>query len=387
MTWLHTGKIKAFEQSQLNYERAKQLNIEGFKQKDKPFTITQQALSMLQVQCGYDQTLVLQEIQAIIQYPNHPSTLYDRRNFLHRIRRAHYPFKNYHYLIEYNTANGLVIDDIYFDKRLTGTKDPFSNERTMMYHVEQRKDFTDRFDGVKTEKQLEAFQNAWEVRQPTAYAQTMHITVNGMLNELKKAAWLMGVHTQVAYAEDNVTAYTLFHNPSDGPALDLIECLYDTCWGKKSHNAMHLMSIIAQQAHKPTKWTVHSQGAIIFLTALKAYKKKHKNVLVNHQLSIHGAGANMNQIRQVAQALGVKIVGERNNPFDLVPNLAGRNNLSLGSLMRSWAFKHLVKGNNMGASPHTLPFLGIETYLGQLQELGEHKMAKRVADYIKKYCV
>ncbi len=42
---------------------------------------------------------------------------------------------------------------------------------------------------------------------------------------------------------------------------------------------------------------------------------------------------------------------------------------------------------NVGASPHTLPYLGIEIYHQQLQALGFHKKAKQVKKYIDKHCV
>lgn len=53
-----------------------------------------------------------------------------------------------------------------------------------------------------------------------------------MKNPLDKAAWLMGAHIDVAYAEANVQEYTLFHNPSDGNGVfssltDVAECLWD----------------------------------------------------------------------------------------------------------------------------------------------------------------
>ena len=384
MTWKHIGTKSAFKHVVLDYEQAKNLKIEGFKLGDPDILITHQALSMLRVQCGYDQRMVLKEIKLIMRNPNNPSSLKHSRNFLKRLYRTKTPFRNYHYLIEYITGSGVIIEEILFDERLSVPSSPFSRERTMMYNVTQ--DGNSVYDGPKNKEQILELQNEWQLPKATPYAQTQHITVNGMLNNLTKAGWLMGVHTQVAYPDDQVKKYTLFHNPSDGSVLDLVECIFDSTMGRKSHNSKHLASVIKQQANKPTKWTVHSQGAIIFLAALGQYKRISTGQLNNHQLVIHGSGANVAKMKKVAQSLGMQVAGVRNNPFDAVANSAGEP-FSVSGLKRSLQFCGLVLGKSEGASPHTLPYLGIETYRTQLQLLGKLKKEKQVASYIRKHCI
>lgn len=63
--------------------------------------------------------------------------------------------------------------------------------------------------------------------------------------------------------------------------------------------------------------------------------------------------------------------------------MLGRNDLSRSSLVRSIKFMGLVFGDNSGASPHTLPFLGLETYATQLQLLGDTTNATKVRKFIK----
>ena len=46
-------------------------------------------------------------------------------------------------------------------------------------------------------------------------------------------------------------------------------------------------------------------------------------------------------------------------------------------------FKGLVTGDDAGASPHTLPFLGLVTYADQLQMLGYNDKADVVRKFIK----
>ena len=77
----------------------------------------------------------------------------------------------------------------------------------------------------------------------THQVNTLHASVNGMLNDYQKAATLMGLHTQVAYNEDRPREYTLFHNPSDGWHFDIIECGFDK-FKLTSHNAQHLATVM-----------------------------------------------------------------------------------------------------------------------------------------------
>ena len=85
----------------------------------------------------------------------------------------------------------------------------------------------------------------------------------------------------------------------------------------------------------------------------------------------------------MAYNAGMTITAIRNNPYDLVPNIAGGNDISGSSLARSVKFRGLVFGDEVGASPHTLPFLGLETYADQLQLLGDREKSATVRKFIK----
>jgi len=83
----------------------------------------------------------------------------------------------------------------------------------------------------------------------------------------------------------------------------------------------------------------------------------------------------------------VEISHIRSNPFDLVPNIAGGANTRISSLKRCLRMSPKIakdNGGNSAVSPHTLPYLGIQTYLEQLQMSGENRAAKRVKRYIEK---
>lgn len=391
MSWIHTGKTHAFNYTGLDKNLAQEYSIRlpSHYQHNK-WQLTHQALLMLASLNDYDVQQVMKEIDYVTHNPHTTYSTKHSLNPLRRLYRWRYPFRSYHYLIQYQTtAAGLVvIDEILFDKALSGANGiNTAAERTMLYHVQR--DANQRYDEAKNRDSILSLENSAAKPTPTAQIRTEHAAVNGMQNSLQKAAWLMGVHAQAAYSADMISAYTLFHNPTDGGLLDLNECIFDKFSRTKSHNAQHLAAVLAQvqQQGKAVKWVVHSQGAIIFNAALIHYRAHYGGRLHLQQLAIHGSGANVKQLTSLATGLGIRIHTVSNNPFDMVPNIAGGNNLSPSSLCRSLKFCGLVLGPNSGpgVSPHTLPYLGIETYKQQLQMFGNHKKAAQVQRFINKH--
>jgi len=253
-------------------------------------------------------------------------------------------------------------------------------------HILISRPSNDTYDKAMNDEGIKKVQGAWEpIPTPTTQIKTQHAAVNGMQNELTKAMWLMGTHLDRAYEGDGIKAYTLFHNPTDYAKLDLIECAFDKRSGTKSHNAQHLAAVLAQnnQQGKQVKWLAHSQGAIIFCAALEHYRIHYGKPLTGQELAVHGSGSNIERLKRIAHSTGLKVVAVRNNPYDLVPNLADRSKISSSSLVRSMKFKGLVTGGDVGASPHTLPFLGLATYADQLQMLGYNDKADIVRTFIK----
>ena len=346
---------------------------------------TCQALAMLSQLNDYDLKMVCADIIQICANPNAQNSIKHSRNPLRRLWRTQYPFRNYHFLIRYSLDSNFVsITDILFDKQLEGAKNNFAAERTMLYEVKRRSN--DTYDKAMNDEGIKKVQGAWEpIPTPTTQIKTQHAAVNGMQNELTKAMWLMGTHLDRAYEGDGIKAYTLFHNPTDYAKLDLIECAFDKRLGTKSHNAQHLAAVLAQnsQQSKQVKWLAHSQGAIIFCAALEHYRIHYGKPLTGQELAVHGSGSNIERLKRIAHSTGLKVVAVRNNPYDLVPNLADRSKISSSSLVRSMKFKGLVTGGDVGASPHTLPFLGLVTYADQLQMLGYNDKADVVRKFIK----
>ncbi|EKE70565.1 hypothetical protein B3C1_13543 [Gallaecimonas xiamenensis 3-C-1] len=360
---------------------------------DGRLKLKHQAFQMLCSLNDFDRIKVIEEIIAICKDPNAPDVSAQRKNAFQRMRRSQYPFKGYHYLVMFAVAApGIVVNDILFDKRLLGVKEGASHmERNALYRVKRNGHAS--FDNSNTDREIvNKLMDNWDnaTPQPVHRVETRHAAVNGMLNELSKATWLMGTHLDTAYKGQSFDDYTLFHNPSDSAKEDLLECGFDKRAAGRihgfSHNVHHLAAVLneAQQRGQQTHWVAHSQGAIIFARAVRVHLKEIGTPLNCHKVSLHGVGCNMGDARLVCQQAMIQVVSSRNNPFDMVPNLAGGNDLSPSGLVRSLRFAGLVAGENSLASPHTLPYLGLETYYHQLVMTGNHDRARMVAKYLPK---
>ncbi|MED5526625.1 MAG: hypothetical protein VX447_17980 [Pseudomonadota bacterium] len=352
-----------------------------------------QAFQMLCSLNDFDRLKVVEEIVSICKNPSAPDVSVQRKNAFQRLRRSQYPFKGYHYLVMFAVASpGIIIDDVFFDRKLLGVReDGHYLERNALYRVKRTHNTPfekESFDKDIATKLIANWDNARP--QPTHRVETQYAAVNGMLNELSKATWLMGTHLEAAYQNQSFDDYTLFHNPSDSAGEDILECGFDKRFAGRfngySHNVHHLAAVLheAQQRGQRTQWVAHSQGAIIFARAIRVHLTAIGTPLNCHSISLHGVGCNMADVRLVCQQALIPISSSRNNPFDPVPNIAGANDLSASGLWRAYRFMGLVKGDNSLASSHTLPYLGIETYHHQLLLTGNYDHAKMVTRYIAK---
>src|SRR5690554_174560 len=368
-------------------------NTPQFQKLNRRLSLNDQALRMLCSLNDFDRSKVAEELLDIATHPNKIEADVSRRNWFQRLLKTRYPFNSYHYMISYGISKDrrVTVNDILFDKELLGpnTRQP-QLERNALYRVDKTgtAKFTPSFKalGQTSNRVIESIQQSWETSEPvpTHRVDTQYAAVNGMLNPLEKASWLMGVHLEAAHPNTDINQYTLFHNPSDGSAGDLLECLYDKrLTPAKSHNVHHFASVLheAQVRGHRTHWVAHSQGAIIFSRAISLALKKYGGSLNCHSVSLHGVGCNLANIRRACILAGMKIDQERNNPFDFVPNVAGGNNIGSSGLKRSLKFLGLTLGENSLASPHTLPYLGLETYIHQLEFTGNHKHAAYAKEY------
>jgi hypothetical protein len=360
-----------------------------FRTLDKKLVLGDEAFCILRALNDFDRRKVAEELLDIALHPNRLDADTGRRDWFQRLLPSRYPFKGYHYKIRYAIVPGkpVVIVDIYLDHDLLRSKLPDSMQRNALYRVNKMgtASFTPEFKrlGSKSEDVAVALEASWDTENatPTHRIETFHAAVNGMQNNLVKAAWLMGTHLETAYGDkaEPVDNYTLFFNPTDGLSRDLFECAFDKqnlmeC----SNNSQHLAAVLveAQRRGHRTRWVAHSQGAIIFIAAVEFALQHYGVRLDRHSVCLHGAGCNVRQAELTCTRAGITIERVRNNPFDMVPNIFGPNDWSLSGLERSWKFRGLVGKGGPLASPHTLPYLGLETYVEQLRFTGHHELAR-----------
>ncbi|MBK9991228.1 MAG: hypothetical protein IPP19_10975 [Verrucomicrobia bacterium] len=360
--------------------------------KSPTFRFTHQALTMLDQLSDFDTQQVLKEITSLSHNPAPAESIADSTNLLRRLWRCRYPYRNYHYLITFSRTNagGITIEDVMFDENRTGLNVIPSQQRNLLYYL--ARETQERYRDVKSKDEAQKLKLAWKAPTPVNAIHTRHAAVNGMQNDLTKASWLMGTHVDVAYSQSDVQEYTLFHNPTDGIALsDVAECLWDKVAPlpfMASWQVRHLADLLWQQQMngQQTDWVVHSQGAIIFKAAVRQHLTVRAGTkLDRHTVAFHAGGSVLASTKPYLEAAGIKIGLERVNPFDLVPNATGHNDLSPCGLLRALRFVRFIFGNNgenITISPHTLPYLGICTYYLQLKDGGYHRKAQVVHDYM-----
>ncbi|MBC6906012.1 hypothetical protein DWB84_11135 [Saccharophagus sp. K07] len=337
---------------------------------------------------GYDQMQVCKSIEelASIPLPLDGAVNKQRPAFF---KAKHADANAFRFLIKYRvTSEAVVISEICLNDTLFGVKDNSKDERACLYHV-KKLDVTNFHSGVDLNT-VATLPNTWVLEDPVLEVKTKIAAVNGMLNDLRKASWLMGIHAEHAYPQDEIKGYTLFHNPSESALPDFFESVRDNL-GFTTENAKHLAEILAdiQRKGQPVKWVVHSQGGIIFKQAVAHHIKKYPGQsLDKNSVVFHAGGNNKKETEKLLGQVGIrKNAPDKDNPFDLVPHLAGRNDLYPATIKRTLQFWKKVKGNETASvveSPHTLPFISLEAYHHFLTLAGDTKSASRVEKYMKR---
>ncbi|MBQ1783567.1 MAG: hypothetical protein II007_07940 [Gammaproteobacteria bacterium] len=153
--------------------------------------LTHQACQMLCSLNDFDRKQVVNELVQICRDPNAPDIARERTRGWRRLLRTRYPFGGYHYLIKFAVVGGsVVVDEIYFDDKLLGARG-IGHERNALYQVTKSgpaRMTTNVHKGIVDELKMD-----WgrEPPQPIHRIETLHAAVNGMQNDLNKAAWLM----------------------------------------------------------------------------------------------------------------------------------------------------------------------------------------------------
>lgn len=348
------------------------------------------ALKYIQNLNGYDQHQVCKGIEDLARVPAPMDGLVNKQNpAFFKAKEASATVFNF--LIKYSlTSEVIIVSRVGLDRVVLGAKPGGEGERQSLYEIE-KVNSANKFSETSGFNDILALADAWELERAVTKVKTSHAAVNGMLNDLTKASWLMGVHTEAAYSADQIDNYTLFHNPTEGGRADFLESFKDNL-GSTTPVAEHLAAVLldVQQRGEPVKWVVHSQGGIIFKQAVAHHLKHYPNHSLNkNSVVFHAGGNNKNKVNELLSRAGIrKESPDNDNPFDLVPNLAGLNDLSLSSIKRSLQFFGKVIGSedsNPAESPHTLPFISLEAYRGFLVMAKDYTAAARVQQYMDKH--
>lgn len=201
---------------------------------------------------------------------------------------------------------------------------------------------------------------------------TSYAAVNGMLNNLNKATWLMGAHLDFEFGKNEMKEYTLFHNPSESGGSDFWESVQDKL-GFTTDVTRQFSKVLqdSQKKGKEIKWVAHSQGGAIFAEGVRyflngnsswavtggfngIFKDKEKIDLSNHKVAFHGNANNNLRSSFLFERAGIEVISIRANDYDLVPNIAGLNTLNPKKFIGSAIYWNHVFFGSVQQSPHTL---------------------------------
>ncbi|OZG71765.1 hypothetical protein BTA51_19200 [Hahella sp. CCB-MM4] len=278
----------------------------------------------------------------------------------------------------------LIVNQVELKRELTDLDTPNNKQQMGLFEIKRESGM--RWHETSSHEDVQELQKAWSRPVRVHRIGTEHVAINGMLNNLDKARWLMGVHMDTAYWEDYAKAYTLIHNPTRGWLPDFFECLQDKLGTSKLAQFVAVMLLESQQKGEKRKWTAHSQGGIILTRAVELVNQRGVR-LEGQRVSIHAGGNDKERAESAFKQAGMTIDNiTRDHPFDPVPNLAGGNNVSRSSIGHGLGNLGLVAGSSspVETSPHTLPFLSAECSIRHLQMNGYHKKAEKLALQVMK---
>lgn len=172
--------------------------------------------------------------------------------------------------------------------------------------------------------------NSWTITQ--GYLddiKTEHAAVNGQNNSrLEAASTVMPRHLADAYKKDEITEFTLFHNPTQGILGDTYESARDklgftTAMTRKFAELLNK----TQQKHHSVKWVAHSQGGVIFSQAVNVHNKTVGTSLDKHTVYFQASANNMLVTKRILKKARVNLHndGYNNSPIDGVPQVIGLN--------------------------------------------------------------
>lgn len=211
----------------------------------------------------------------------------------------------------------------------------------------------------------------WERGEKVQLVSTSYAAVNGQSNNLAKATWLMGKHLEVEFGEQ-LTEYTLFHNPSVGSKGDTWESTQDKLGFTTDVTKKFADTLVKTQTREgDTTWVAHSQGGVIFAEAvryilngnsswalnggmLNGIRHPEKGAVLDKQkVAMHGNANNNMRSKHLFKRAGVEVVASRGHDYDFVTNIMGLNTINPRKIVGSIVYANHVTGGSIPQSPHT----------------------------------
>jgi len=170
------------------------------------------------------------------------------------------------------------------------------------------------------------------------------IWINGMANNLNKAAELGANHT-------GVNDFYMIHNPSNGSLNDGFECAIN----KLSINTRVVITtaeILQNFDLKSARVVAHSQGTMIFSQATRIL---HKNglVMTGMQTQLDGAATNTWRFNRFLVSVGAEKPVVNGHALDAVHNIIGMNTINPLRIAGSIVAAPLLVVGGKKYSPHT----------------------------------
>jgi hypothetical protein len=170
---------------------------------------------------------------------------------------------------------------------------------------------------------------------------TRYAFLNGILSDQKNASELAVYHLDKTLIGEDISEFTLLHNPTDKFLKDGVETMKDKF--RHTDAAKQVSRVLGdiQQSGEMRYIVAHSQGGQILASALKYHVKNSDQKLTNIRVQFHAGSNNKLFTKRWVRKSGVQTFGSKggyiNGRFDLVPNVIGLNTINpikiIGSIL------------------------------------------------------
>jgi len=162
---------------------------------------------------------------------------------------------------------------------------------------------------------------------PVSSVTTRDLAINGILQELGDALDAMAL--QVRAVDSSVTSFTLFHVPTEGPALDAFKTILDKV-GLTTAITKQFAGVLqgVQASGENTRVTAYSRGGVVFAEAVNYLTANGGGSLSTiRSVQCNGCANNEWRSNQIFAQAGITNVNYNPGKIDPVATLVGLNGL------------------------------------------------------------